>query len=216
MENVVLKPVPLGQHTLPPLRYPYNALEPVISEETLRIHHGKHHAKYVADLNRAEINAQSMRTSNFFDIINLIQQRLAFNGSGHILHSIYWTVMTYPDKGGAPGKATSGMIDLYFGSYEKFKAQFIQGAIQVSGSGWCILGYNPFFRRLEILQVEKHENMTQWGIMPILVCDIWEHAYYLQYQNKRDEYVNSWMRLINWEEVEARLLAAIQQTAQLQ
>ena len=216
MENMILKPVPLGQHRLPPLRYPYNALEPVIGEETLRIHHNKHHAKYVEDLNRTEINAQNMRSSKFYDIINLIEQQLAFNGSGHILHSIYWTVMTYADKGGTPGKLTASMIDIYFGGYEKFKGQFTQGAIKVFGSGWCILGYNPFFRRLEILQAEKHENMTQWGIMPVLVCDVWEHAYYIQYQNKRDDYVNSWWRLVNWEEVEIRLIAAVQQTAQLQ
>ena len=215
MENMILKPVPTGQHKLPPLRYPYNALEPVISEEILKLHHDKHHAKYVDDLNHAEINAQNMRKSKFYDIINLIEQQLAFNGSGHILHSIYWTIMTYPDKGGSPGKLTSGMIDLYFGSYDSFKEQFAQAAIKVFGSGWCILGYNPFFRRLEILQAEKHENLTQWGIMPILVCDVWEHAYYLEYQNKRDEYVNSWWRVVNWEEVENRLITAVQQTAQI-
>lgn len=215
MENIVLKPVPTGQHKLPQLRYPYNALEPVISEEILKIHHDKHHAKYVEDLNHAEINAQNMRKSKFYDIVNLIERQLAFNGSGHILHSIYWTIMTYTDKGGSPGNLTSSMINLYFGSYDYFKEQFTQAATKVLGSGWCILGYNPFFRHLEIMQVENHENMTQWGIMPILVCDVWEHAYYPEYKNKRDEYVKSWWRVVNWEEVENRLVAAIQQTAQI-
>ena len=215
MQVLNLIPVPIGQHKLPPLPYAYNALEPVIDEKTLTIHHDKHHKKYVDDLNKAEADAQKMRESKNFDDINLIEQNLAYNGSGHILHSIYWTIMTYPDKGGTPGNITDALIKSYFGSFDAFKNQFIQAASKVHGSGWGILGYNPYFRHLEILQADKHENMTQWGIIPVLVCDVWEHAFYLKYQNNRDEYINSWWKLINWGEVENRLIYAVQTKAVL-
>jgi len=210
MQMLNLKPVPIGQHTLPALPYAYNALEPVIDEETLTIHHDKLHKKYVDELNKAEINAQKMRDGNSYEAVNLIERQLAFNGSGHILHSIYWTVMTYPDSGGSPGNVTNALITNYFKSFEDFRQQFINAALQVWGSGWGILGYNPYFQHLEILQAEKHENLTQQGIIPILVCDVWEHAYYLKYQNNRGDYINEWQRLINWQEVERRLIYAVQ------
>ena len=215
MQVLNLSPVPAAQHKLPSLPYAYNALEPVIDEKTLAIHHDKHHKKYVDDLNKAEADAQEMRKSGNFENINLIEQNLAYNGSGHILHSIYWTIMTSPNQSEAPGNITAALIKSYFGSFEAFKNQFIQAASKVHGSGWCILGYNPYFRRLEILQADKHENMTQWGIIPVLVCDVWEHAYYLKYQNNRDEYIKSWWTLINWKEVENRLIYAVQAKAVL-
>ena len=215
MQVLNLKPVPTGQHKLPPLPYDYNALEPVIDEKTLKIHHDIHHKKYIDDLNKTETEALEMRKSGKFDDINLIENNLAYNGSGHILHSIYWTVMVPPDKTGSPGSITDALVKSYFGSFDAFKNQFIQSASKVHGSGWSILGYNPYFQHLEILQVEKHENMTQWGIIPILVCDVWEHAYYLKYQNKRDDYINSWWKLINWAEVDNRLIYAVQTKAVL-
>ena len=210
MQVLKLKPIPLGGHTLPALPYAYDALNPIIDERTLRIHHDKHHKKYVDDLSAAEEAAENMRGSGDFSAINLIEQQLAFNGSGHILHSIYWTVMTSPDSGGTLGGATNALIANYFGSFDAFKEQFINAALKVPGSGWAILGYNPYFKRLEILQAQKHEDMTQWGIIPILVCDVWEHAYYLQYQNERGSFINEWWRLINWAEVERRLVFAVQ------
>ena len=214
MQILNLKPVPIGGHKLPPLPYAYNFLEPVIDEKTLKIHHDIHHKKYVDDLNKAEINAAEIRANtgkqNNFNDINLIEQNIAYNASGHILHSIYWTIMTAPDSGGVWGSITESLIKSYFGSFDAFKEQFIQAALQIHGSGWCLLGYNPYFSRPEILQVEKHENFTQWGIIPVLVCDVWEHAYYLKYQNNREEYINSWWRLINREEVENRFIYAVQ------
>lgn len=210
MQFLNLKPVPLGGHVLPALPYSYNDLEPIIDERTLHIHHNKHHKKYVDDLNTAEIAAKNTRDSKDYHAINLIEQQLAYNGSGHILHSIYWTIMTRPDTGGKPGSITSALAVNYFGSFDECKKQFITVASKVFGSGWAILGYNPYFKRLEILQAEKHENMTQWSIIPILVCDVWEHAYYLKYQNNRDEYINAWWQLINWAEVERRLIYAVQ------
>ena len=210
MQILYLTPVPIAQHKLPDLPYAYNALEPVIDEKTLRIHHDIHHKKYVDALNKTELETQDMRNSGKFDNINLIENNLAYNGSGHILHSVYWTIMTYQNNGGNPGNITDALIKSYFKSFDMFKNQFIQAASKLHGSGWGILGYNPYFKRLEILQAEKHENMTQWGIIPVLVCDVWEHAYYLKYQNNRDEYINLWWTLINWAEVENRFIYAVQ------
>jgi Fe-Mn family superoxide dismutase len=203
--------IPLGGHTLPPLRYGYNALEPVIDAETLQIHHEKHHKKYVDELNKAELALAAIRHAEDYSHLNCVkclEEAIAFNGSGHILHSVYWTIMTAPDTGGNPGTNTKSFIDWYFGSVNAFKAQFAAAAKTVEGSGWGILAYNPAFGRLEILQSEKHQNLTQWGAIPILVCDVWEHAYYLKYKNGRDSYVDAWWRLVDWNEVEHRLVLA--------
>ena len=203
-------PAAAGSHTLPPLPYPTDALEPVIDKQTLTIHHDKHHKKYVDDLNKAELALVTARAQGDYDFIKYWENELAFNGSGHILHSIYWTIMTRPDTGGVPGDYTAKYIDWYFGGFNAFKAQFTAAANAVEGSGWCILGYNPAFFRLELLQCEKHQNLTQWGLIPVLCCDVWEHAYYLKYQNQRAEYIDNWWRLVNWPEVEARFIKASQ------
>lgn len=203
-------PVPLGGHKLPPLPYPYSALEPVIDEKTLTIHHDKHHKKYVDDLNQAELTLAQARKKGDFPAISYWENQLAFNGSGHILHSIYWDIMNAPGKGGAPGRYTSHYINQYFSGFGSFQQQFSAAAAKVEGSGWCVLGCSPSFFRLEILQAEKHQNLTQWGIIPVLVCDLWEHAYYLQYQNNRDRYVGAWWQLVNWTAVEKRLIQASQ------
>jgi Fe-Mn family superoxide dismutase len=200
--------IPPGGHTLPPLRYAYTALEPVIDAETLQIHHNKHHKKYVDELNKAELALAAARHAADYSHIKCLEEAIAFNGSGHILHSVYWTIMTAPDTGGRPGMNTQSFIDWYFGNFDAFKAQFSAATKAVEGSGWGILAYNPAFGHLEILQAEKHQNLTQWGAIPILVCDVWEHAYYLKYQNVRDSYVDAWWRLVNWSEVERRLMLA--------
>ncbi|ADU73642.1 Fe-Mn family superoxide dismutase [Acetivibrio thermocellus AD2] len=198
-----------GQHRLPPLPYPYNALEPVISAEALRIHHDMHHKAYVDGLNRAEINLVEARKNNDFKYIKYWENQLAFNGSGHILHSIFWTVMAPLGRGGKPGIHTTNQINSYFGSFNAFAEQFKSAAENVEASGWGILTWQPTWRRLEILQAEKHQDLTQWSGIPILVCDVWEHAYYLDYQNRRKEYISRWWDLINWHEVERRLLLAM-------
>ena len=203
-------PAAVGSHTLPPLPYPYDALEPLIDAETVTIHHDGHHKKYVDALNAAEFVLEAARKQGDYRFVKYWENELAFNGSGHILHSVYWTVMTRPDTGGSPGKYTSKYIDWYFGGFGAFKAQFSDAAGAVEGSGWCVLGYNPAFFRLELLQCEKHQNLTQWGIIPILVCDVWEHAYYLKYKNLRADYVEGWWRLVNWIEVEERFIKAAQ------
>lgn len=198
-----------GMHRLPPLPYPYNALEPVIGEKTLRIHHDKHHKSYVDGLNRAELYLVEARKTNNIEYIKYWENELAFNGSGHILHSIYWTVMAPLSSGGRPGHMTVYHVNQYFGSMDAMKSQFIAATQKVEASGWGILAWNPAWWRMEILQAGKHQNLTQWSAIPLLVCDVWEHAYYLDYQNRRDEYVNAWWNLINWNEVERRLELAM-------
>ncbi|EMS71815.1 superoxide dismutase [Ruminiclostridium cellobioparum] len=201
--------VPTGQHQLPPLPYTYSALEPVISQTTLRLHHDKHHKTYVDGLNKAEISLEQARRSNNYDLIKYWENELAFNGSGHILHSIYWTIMAPLGMGGKPGSSTMNHIMAYFGNFNAFKEQFKSAAEKVEASGWGILTWQPTWKRLEILMSEKHQNLTQWSGIPILVCDTWEHAYYLDYQNNRRKYIDAWWELINWHEVERRLLMAL-------
>lgn len=200
-----LAPMMAGHHVLPPLPYPYDAFEGVIDEKTLRIHHDKHHQKYVQDLNKAEIALQKARNQDDYTYIKHWEKEIAFNGSGHILHSLYWTSMSPQGLGGHPNPTTQAYLERDFGGISPFLAQFAAAANAVEGSGWCVLGYNPYFQSLEILQAEKHQNLTQWGITPLLVCDVWEHAYYLKYQNERAKYVQNWLNLINWPEVECRL-----------
>ena len=207
VEKLLREAVPIGGHKLPPLPYPYDALEPCISQETLKLHHDKHHLAYVNNLNRAERELAAAREAGDFSLIRFWETEIAFNGSGHILHSIYWTNMA--PGGETPGPFISRQIDLAFGSFDAFKDQFLAASNAVQGSGWRILGWNPAWGRLDILQAEKHENLTQWGIIPVLVADVWEHAYYVDYRNERRRYLEAWWNLINWEDVERRLLLAL-------
>lgn len=202
--------VPPGKHKLPPLPYPYNALEPVIGAETIRIHHNHHHKAYVEGLNKAELALVEARRRNDFTYVKYWENELAFNGSGHILHSIYWTIMAPVGCGGEPGPRTLKEINKYFGSFDSFIEQFALATTRVEASGWGILVWNPAWNHLEILTAEKHQNLTQWGAIPLLVLDVWEHAYYLDYQYNREAYVRDWLKLINWNEVENRLILAQQ------
>jgi superoxide dismutase, Fe-Mn family len=197
------KTVPPGGHTLPDLPYAYNALEPFISEEIMRLHHDKHHRSYVEGLNKAELNLKKARDNNDFSLIKHWSRELAFHGSGHYLHTIFWKNMI-PRGGGSPQGLLKREIENYFGSFDKFKKQFTEAAKQVEGVGWAILVWSPRARHLEILQSERHMLLTQWDTIPLLVLDVWEHAYYLQYKNKRAEYVDNWWNLVNWNDVEMR------------
>jgi len=198
--------IPPGGHQLPPLPYPYNGLEPVISSTTLRIHHDLHHKSYVDGLNIAELKLVEARHKRDYELIKHWEREIAFHGSGHILHSIYWTVMS--PMGGQPGQVTQNLIHGTFGSFSAFQEQFIAAAVNVEASGWVIAAWQPAWNRLEILTAEKHQNLTQWGNIPVLVLDVWEHAYYLDYQNRRADYVKAWWNLINWRELERRLVLA--------
>ena len=201
-------PLPAGGHRLPPLPYPYDALEPYISAETLHVHHDRHHQAYVRGLNRAELALVKARAENDMALVRYWEGELAFNGSGHILHSVYWTNMS-PRGGGDPPDGVRKHIEQYFGSVASFRAQFTAAASQVEGSGWAVLVWQPPWGRLEILNAGRHENLTQWGAIPVLVLDVWEHAYYLDYRNRRNGYIEAWWHVVNWRDVAGRLKAAM-------
>lgn len=201
------RPVPIGGHTLPPLPYPYDALEPYIDEKTMRIHHDKHHQTYVDDLNKAEKKLQEARKSGNFDLVKHWERELAFNGAGHYLHTIFWDIMN-PAGGGKPEGELLAQIKRDFGSYEAFHKQFSEAAAKVEGGGWAILVWSPRSHRLEILTAEKHQNLSQWDAVPLLTLDVWEHAYYLKHQNVRADYIKDWWNVVYWPAVAQRFEAA--------
>ncbi|QFT89459.1 Superoxide dismutase [Mn/Fe] [Bacillus sp. THAF10] len=211
MNNSNIRPsngrVPIGQHTLPPLPYPYNALEPYISSEIMELHHLKHHQSYVDGLNKAERKMLEARETGNFDIIKHWEREAAFHGSGHYLHTMFWGNMS-PSGGGKPSGSFMKQIVQDFGSYDKFKQHFTEAADKVEGVGWALLVWSPRSHRLEILQTEKQQLFTQWDTIPLLGLDVWEHAYYLQYKNNRRDYINKWWNIVNWKDVEKRFQEA--------
>ena len=192
-------------HVLPPLPYPYDALEPYIDEQTMHLHHDIHHKGYVDGLNNAEAKLAEARKAGDFALVKHWSREAAFHGSGHILHSMFWLNMIAAAKAKpAPDEALGKAIERDFGSFDAFKAHFIAASVAVEGSGWGVLAYRPADDTLVILTAEKHQNLTQWGVVPLLVLDVWEHAYYLKYQNRRAEYVKNFVNIINWDDVAAR------------
>jgi Fe-Mn family superoxide dismutase len=192
-------------HELAPLPYAYDALEPYIDEQTMHLHHDIHHKAYVDGLNNAEAKLADARKSGDFALVKHWSREAAFHGSGHLLHSIFWPNMIAASMAKpAPDGDLAKAIDRDFGGFDAFKAQFTAASIAVEGSGWGILAYRPADGSLVILTAEKHQNLTQWGVVPLLVLDVWEHAYYLKYQNRRAEYVKNFFNIINWDDVAAR------------
>lgn len=199
--------VPIGGHRLPPLPYAYDALEPHIDAETMRLHHDKHHLSYVKGLNKAETELAKARQEGDFELVKHWERELAFNGAGHYLHTIFWNVMS-PKGGGRPTGAIAEEISRAFGSFERFQRQFSAAAEKVEGGGWALLVWSPRSHRVEILQAEKHQNLSQWDVIPLLVLDVWEHAYYLKYKTERADYIKAWWQVVNWRHVNERLAAA--------
>ncbi|WP_445492120.1 superoxide dismutase [Niallia sp. 03133] len=199
--------VPAGKHVLPKLPYGYDALEPYIQTEIMKLHHTKHHQSYVDGLNKAELMLAKARKDGNYELVKHWSRELAFHGSGHYLHTIFWNNMS-PKGGGSPSGALLEAIKKYFGSYEAFKKHFTEAANAVEGVGWAILVWSPRARHLEILQSERHMLLTQWDTVPLLVLDVWEHAYYLQYKNKKADYIQNWWNIVNWKDVEQRFLKA--------
>jgi Fe-Mn family superoxide dismutase len=207
---------PAQEYTLPPLPYAVDALEPYIDAQTMTLHHGKHHASYVKGLNDAlaklaEARKGGKESPNLGQIRGLTDA-LSFHGSGHTLHTIFWNNMG-KDAGGMPQREILSFIRRDFGDFGAFLGQFTQAAVTVQGSGWAILAWEPLSGRLIVLSTEKHQNQTMYGCVPLLVLDVWEHAYYLKYQNDRTKYVENFWRIVNWENVESRLIAAQKLTA---
>lgn len=185
------------------LPYPLNALEPYYSRETLDLHYNILYKGYVDNTNKTQEQLKDARDKNDFSNIKCLEKNLSFFGSGAILHELFFENM-------GPAIPTSPSVSLIehiirdFSSFDKFKSQFNSAAIAVEASGWCLLVWVPKWNKLEVLQCEKHQDLTLWGCEPLLVLDMWEHSYYLQYKTKRPDYVNAFWNIINWNVINKR------------
>ena len=193
----------MPQYTLPDLPYDYAALEPHYSAEILELHHDKHHAAYVKGANTALEKLAASREKEEFGTINQLQKNLAFNLSGHVLHSLFWNNMS-PHGGDKPDGDMAAAIDESFGSFEGFRSQLSEAALNVQGSGWGALTWEPVAQQLIVEQVYDHQINVGQGAPPLLVLDMWEHAYYLQFKNVKADWVESFWNIVNWPDVAQR------------
>ncbi|HET7579804.1 MAG TPA: superoxide dismutase [Bacillales bacterium] len=202
----------MAKYELPELPYAYNALEPHIDEETMKIHHDKHHNTYVTKLNAALEGHEDLSQKSVDELVaNLdavpenIRTAVRNNGGGHANHSFFWPIMS-PNGGGQPSGELADAISQKFGSFDDFKEQFKKAAAGRFGSGWAWLVVNN--GELEIVDTPNQDNPLADGKTPVLGVDVWEHAYYLKYQNRRPDYLEAFFNVINWDEVEKRYQAA--------
>jgi superoxide dismutase, Fe-Mn family len=198
----------VSTYSLPDLDYDPGALQPHLDARIVEIHHGKHHATYVAAANATLEKLAAARESGQWDAIVGLEKSLAFNLGGHVLHTMYWTNLS-PEGGGEPAGDLAEAIGVNFGSFAAFKAQFSSVTTTVNGSGWGLLTYEPLGKRLIVEQLEVHHESTVLGGIPILAIDAWEHAYYLQYENRRADYVAAIWNVINWPDVARRYAEAV-------
>ncbi len=196
-QELFSKAVEGDRYALPPLPYGYDALEPFLGAETLRLHHDRHHQGYVNGLNSTLDALAEAQEAGDFGAVKSLSRALAFHGSGHVLHTLFWNSMTPESTLLEADLAVAADRD--FGSLRAFMEHFEAATKAVEASGWGVLAYEPLGDRLLVLQAEKHQNLTVWGVVPLLVCDVWEHAYYLDYQNRRGDYVNGFMEVANWD-----------------
>jgi Fe-Mn family superoxide dismutase len=190
-------------YQLPDLAYDVGALEPHLSARIVELHHGKHHRAYVDGANTTLDKLASAREANDFSSIVGLEKTLAFNVSGHVLHSLYWQNLN-PNGGGEPTGSLAEAIGQHFGGFAAFKAQMTAATVAVQGSGWSALSWEPIAKRLLVEQIYDHHANTMQGATPLLVIDAWEHAYYLQYENRRPDYVTAIWNVINWADVASR------------
>ncbi|MCE5229512.1 superoxide dismutase [bacterium] len=193
-----------GINVLPPLPYDYNALEPQIDEVTLRLHHDKHHKAYVDGFNANLQVLIEMRESGKFENLEHVEQKAAFNGAGHHLHCLYWATMAPEAARGGMSVKFAHRIEVDFGSRGAFEAQLRAAALTTEGSGWALLVWSYPVRKLGILQARNHQYNTIWSEIPLMVVDVWEHAYYKKYSNDRAEYLKNFMQVIDWGGVSRR------------
>ena len=197
----------MAEYTLPELSYDYGALDPHIAGAIMELHHSKHHAAYVAGANTAlEQLAQARETESFGPIAG-IERALAFNLGGHINHSIFWTNLS-PEGGDKPVGDLAAAIDNDFGSFDKFAAHFTNNAMTIFGSGWSILAWDTLGKKLVIVQLYDQQGNVPVTLIPLLMLDMWEHAFYLQYKNVKADYVKAFWNVVNWANVGARFDAA--------
>ena len=198
---------------LPPLPYDYNALEPYIDEQTMQLHHDKHHAAYVNNLNAALQNNSEFASLSIEDLVKRLNEvpdniRAAVrnNGGGHLNHTMFWQIMK-PNGGGQPTGELASAIGQAFGSFDQFKAAFNDAGVKRFGSGWTWLVLDQS-GKLSVMSTANQDNPLTDGLFPVMGNDVWEHAYYLKYQNRRPEYLNAWWNVVNWDEIASRYASA--------
>ena len=196
-------------HTLPPLPYPSDALEPHIDKQTMEIHHGKHHNAYVTNLNAALEKHPELQSKSAEDLIRginsvpeAIRTAVRNNGGGHVNHTMFWQIMG-PNAGGQPTGAIADAINAAFGGFDKFKEEFKKAAVGRFGSGWAWVVDNG--GKIAIESSPNQDNPMMDGKKPVFGIDVWEHAYYLKYQNRRPDYIDAWWNVVNWNEIYKRL-----------
>ena len=204
----------MADYALPELAYDYSALEPSISGAIMELHHSKHHQAYVTGANGALAALAAARESGDFANVNKLEKDLAFNLGGHVNHSIFWTNMS-PDGGDKPTGELASALDDQFGSFDKFTAHFTAAAMGVQGSGWAALTWDSIGQNLLINQFFDQQANFAAGTVPLLLLDVWEHAYYLDYKNVRADYVKAFWNIVNWQNVQDRLAAAREKTSGL-
>jgi len=204
----------MADYTLPELAYDYSALAPSISGQIMELHHSKHHQAYVTGANTALAQLAEARDSGDLTYVNKLEKDLSFNLGGHINHSIFWTNLS-PNGGDKPVGDLAAAIDDQFGSFDKFVAHFTAVALGVQGSGWAVLAYDALGQKLIIVQFFDQQGNLPAGIVPLLMLDVWEHAYYLDYKNVRAEYVKAFWNIANWANVQERFTAAQTKTSGL-
>jgi len=204
----------VADYALPDLPYDYGALAPHISGKIMELHHSKHHQTYVKGANTALEQMAEARDKNQLATVNPLAKNLAFNLAGHVNHSVFWPNMS-PDGGDKPDGELAAAIQEDFGSFDAFRGHFTATAVGIQGSGWAILAWDSIGSRLLICQLYDHQGNLPVGLVPLLLLDMWEHAFYLQYRNVKDEYVAAWWNVVNWADVVRRFDNARVQAAGL-
>jgi superoxide dismutase, Fe-Mn family len=199
-------------HTLAPLPYDYAALEPYIDAQTMQLHHDKHHAAYVNNLNGALANYPELQSKSVESLVadlnavpEAVRTVVRNNAGGHVNHTMFWEIMA-PNAGGVPTGELADAITDSFGDVDTFKQRFVEAGVKQFGSGWVWLVVNPE-HKLQIISTPNQDSPITTGSQPILGNDVWEHAYYLKYQNRRPEYLDAWWNVVNWQEVNRRFTA---------
>lgn len=195
-----------GNYILQPLPYNENFLEPYMDAETMHLHYTFHHGGAVKAANKDVAMIKKALDENNLETVDYWTKKLSYHFSSHILHSIFWTNLT--NKKTNPSGDLLKRIEKNFGSYDKLKTLIAETSKNVDGNGWGIVAYQPYSDSLTVLQCENHEKLTQWGAIPLLVIDVWEHAYYLKYKNKRTDFVDALFNIINWDNAAQRLNTA--------
>ncbi|TAL69333.1 MAG: twin-arginine translocation signal domain-containing protein [Bacteroidetes bacterium] len=193
-----------GEFVLGPLPYTTDALEPYMDAETLNLHHTFHHGGAVKGLNNDMKKISEALEKNDLETVDYWVKKSAYHGSSHILHTIFWTNLK-KGGGGQPKGELLKLIEKQYQSFDKFKGLISTVCNNVDGSGWGVVAYNPFTKQLNVIQCENHEKLIQWGAIPLLIIDVWEHAYYLKYKNRRPEFVSALFNIIDWDNVAMRL-----------